>query len=153
MTSVGDLEARVEAGEALRFHTSIRRGGRVGVTDDRVIIVRDDGTESVRLEAIAEVTVQTFDWFLAILSVVLIGFGLLSLRRSVLGGLAFTAFGVGSFYWTYRKRGKVQLHLHQSRKAVTFSIAASEEFQDALGRALDRFREKHDLESTAEAER
>lgn len=140
MATVADVERHVEAGEALRFHAPLRRGGRVGVTDDRVIVVRDGGTKVVELPAIAEVTVQSFDWFLGLLSALLVGFGVLSLERSVIGGVLFAAFGLASLYWTYRKRGKVQLHLHGRRKAVTFSLDETEAFREALGAALEPYR-------------
>lgn len=139
MTAVADLEAHLESGEALRFHASIRGGGRVGVTDERVLVARPDEITSVHLGTIREVTIQSFDWFMGILSVVLAGFGLLSFDRSVLGGLLFVAFGLGSLYWSYRKRGQVQLHLHERRKAVTFSIEPTEEFRSVLGRALEGY--------------
>lgn len=140
MTTVADLEALVESGEALRFHSALRRGGRVGVTDDRVIVFRSDETTSVELGTIAEITVQSFDWFLGILSAVLVGFGVLSLDRSVVGGLLFLAFGLASLYWTYRKRGQVQLHLHNRRKAVTFSLDETDAFRDAMDKALEPHR-------------
>lgn len=150
MATVADLEAAVESGEALRYQTALRQGGRVGLTDDRVLIVRPGETTSVHLETIREVTVQTFDWFLGLLSAVLVGFGLLSLDRSVIGGLLFVAFGLASLYWSYRKRGQVQLHLHERRKAVTFSLDATDEFHDALGAALDRYQKRLDAEVAEE---
>lgn len=147
MVAVAEVEAVVEAGEALRFHAPLRRGGRVGVTDDRVIVVRDGETTSVHLETIREVTVQTFDWFMGLLSAVLVGFGLLSLGRSVPGGLLFVGFGLASLYWSYRKRGQVQLHLKGRRKAVTFSLDATEAFHDALGTALESYQARLDVEA------
>lgn len=151
MTDVADLEAVVEPGEALRYHAAIRHGGRVGVTDDRVVVVRPDETTSVHLETIAEVTIQAFDWFMGILSTVLVGFGVLSFDRSVIGGILFVAFGLGSLYWSYRKRGQVQLHLHQRRKAITFSVDETEAFEDALGSALARYEQRLRAEADTES--
>ncbi len=139
MTSVAELEAAIEPGEALRYQTPIRHGGRVGLTDERVLVVRQDETTSVHLGTINEVTIQSFDWFVGLLSAVLVGFGVLSFDRSVIGGVLFLLFGVASLYWTYRKRGQVQLHLHERRKAITFSLDATEEFREALGTALDGY--------------
>lgn len=147
MTTAADLEAHVESGEALRFQARLRRGGRVGVTDDRVLVVRDGGTTSIQLGTIAEVTVQSFDWYLAVLSAFLVGFGVLSADQHVLGALVFVAVGVASLYWTYRKRGKVQLHLHNRRKAVTFSMDATEAFRDAMQTALEPYRDRPDDET------
>jgi hypothetical protein len=151
MTTAADLEGHVESGEALRFQAPLRRGGRVGITDDRVLVVRDDGTTSIQLGTIAEVTVQSFDWFLAILSAVLVGFGVLSFERSAVGGLVFAGFGIASLYWTYRKRGQVQLHLHNRRKAVTFSMDATDEFRGALDTALEPYRDRLDDETRSNA--
>lgn len=139
MTSVAELEAAVEPGEALRYQTAVRHGGRVGLTDERVIVARPDETTSVHLGTIREVTIQSFDWFVGLLSAVLVGFGVLSFDRSIFGGLVFVAFGLASLYWSYRKRGQVQLHLHERRKSVTFSLEATDEFRSALGAALDRY--------------
>ncbi|MDZ7702617.1 MAG: hypothetical protein U5J98_11475 [Halobacteriales archaeon] len=139
MADLADLEALVEPGEALRHQAAIRHGGRVGVTDERVIVVRPEQTTSVHLETIREVTIQSFDWYLGLLSAIAVGFGIFSLERSVIGALAFVAFGLGSLYWTYRKRGQVQLHLHERGKAVTFSLDATDAFEAALGSAIDRY--------------
>lgn len=149
MASVAELEEAVESGEALRFQAPLRRGGRVGVTDDRVLVVRPEETTSVELGAIREVTIQAFDWFMGLLSAVIVGFGVLSFERSVVGGLLFVAFGLGSLYWTYRKRGQVQLHLHERRKAVTFSLDATEAFHDKLGAALERYEERLETEPSS----
>lgn len=139
MTGVADLEALVEPGEALRYQAPVRGGGRVGVTDERVLLVRPEQTTRVHLETINEVTIQAFDWFMGLLSAVVVGFGLLSFERSVVGGLLFVAFGLGSLYWSYRKRGQVQLHLHERRKAVTFSVDETDALESALGAAIDRY--------------
>lgn len=144
MTTATDLQTHVESGEALRYQAPLRRGGRVGVTDDRVLVVRESGTTGIQLGTIAEVTVQSFDWFLGILSTVLVGFGVLSFERSVVGGLLFAGFGIASLYWTYRKRGQVQLHLHNRRKAVTFSMDATDEFRDAMDTALEPYRDRRE---------
>ncbi|NIS37148.1 MAG: hypothetical protein GWN07_39945, partial [Actinobacteria bacterium] len=80
-----------------------------------VVLLRPSGTTSVHLETIDEVTIQSFDYFLGLLSAVLVGFGLLSIERNLLGAAFFVAFGLASLYWTYRKRGQVQLHLRERR--------------------------------------
>jgi hypothetical protein len=58
----------------------------------------------VDLDDVVEVSLQDIDWFLAVMSVALIGFGLLSLDRSVLLGGAFAVAGAVSLALTYRKR-------------------------------------------------
>lgn len=151
MTSVTELEAAIESGEALRYQTKIRHGGRVGLTDERVLILQPEETTSVHLETINEVTIQAFDWFVGLLSAVLVGFGLLSFDRSLIGGVLFLLFGVVSLYWTYRKRGQVQLHLHERRKSITFSLDATEEFREALSTAIDGYEARLEAEA-AESE-
>ncbi len=115
-----------------------------------MVLLRPSGTTSVHLETIDEVTIQSFDYFLGLLSAVLVGFGLLSIERNLLGAAFFVAFGLASLYWTYRKRGQVQLHLRERRKAVTFSLDGTDEFEAALGRALDAYEER--LHAAAEAD-
>lgn len=137
--AVSDLEAELRSREALRYHTPLRHGGIVGLTDERLLVRTADEGTSVSFEDIGEVTIQEFDWFLAVLSVLLVGFGLLSFSRDVLFALVFTGLGVASLYWTYRKRGRVRLQVDGRAKPVAFSLDATDEFHDRLGRALDDY--------------
>lgn len=153
MSVVGgeDLEAVLGDGETLRFQAPLRRGGRVAVTDDRLLLVTGRERVSVRLDAVDEVTLQSFDWYLALLSLVLVGFGLLSLERSVLGGTAFAGAGLASLYWTYRKRNRVQVHVADRRNPVTCYAEDPDELYDALDRAFRRAEERLERRATTAA--
>lgn len=139
MVAVSTLETELRPGEALRYHTPLRHGGRVGLTDERLLVRTADSATSVSFGDIDEVTIEEFDWFLGVLSLLLVGFGLLSVPRNLLFAVIFTALGVGSLYWTYRKRGRVRLHTHGRPKPLSFSLDATEEFHARLGQALDNY--------------
>ncbi|NHN62357.1 hypothetical protein G9463_03400 [Haloarcula sp. JP-Z28] len=87
-----------------RYAGTLRTGGTVVLSADRLVIDRDDEPVVVDLDDVVEVSLQDIDWFLAVMSVALIGFGLLSLERSVLLGGAFAVAGAVSLALTYRKR-------------------------------------------------
>ena len=129
------LQAAVPEGEALRYHAPLRNGGTVGLTDKRLLVV-DAAATSVELDSITEVSVQSFDWFLGILSVALFGFGLYSTRMHVLGGTAFAAAGLVSLYLTYRKRNEVFVQVTGRPKPLKLYLAEAEAFQEAFGRTM-----------------
>ncbi len=130
-----DLDAAV-GDAAVRERLRLRRGGTVAVTDDELLVGVDDEVTRVALDEVAEVTYEEFDWFLGVLSVALVVWGLLSTRRSVPLGLAFAAFGAGSLYWTYRKRGKAKIRVVNRPKPLTVFPADSAAFTDAMEVAI-----------------
>jgi len=130
-----DLDAAV-GDAAVRDRLALRRGGTVAVTEDDLVIEADGEVTSVALDEVAEVTFEEFDWFLGVLSVALAVWGLYSTQRSVALGLAFAAFGVGSLYWTYRKRGKAKIRVVDRPKPLTVFPADSTAFMDALEVAI-----------------
>ncbi|EMA09728.1 hypothetical protein BDK61_2455 [Haloarcula quadrata] len=87
-----------------RYTGTLRTGGTVVLGADRLVVDRGDEPVVVDLDDVVEVSLQDIDWFLAVMSVALIGFGLLSLDRSVLLGGAFAVAGAVSLALTYRKR-------------------------------------------------
>lgn len=91
---------------------ALRRGGVLALTPDRLYVVRD-GEDGVRfdVEDVVSVKYDSMDWFLAVLSVALVGFGVYSTTQHVLGGIAFALAGVVSLYVTYRKRGKLSFQV------------------------------------------
>lgn len=139
----GDPRSLLEAGEAMRFETELRDGGHLGLTDGRLLLVRD-GTTSVPFENVKEIQIQSFDWFLAILSAGLVGFGLLSIPRHVLGGIAFALAGLASLYLTYRKRGRVAVRLHTRADPVTFHLSETATFEEAWERGMAGFEATRD---------
>ena len=96
---------------AERYAGSLRRGGRVVVGADRLVVDRGAGPVVVDLDDVVEVSLQDIDWFLAMMSAALVGFGLLSLGRSVPLGGAFAVAGVVSLALTYRKRNALRIQV------------------------------------------
>ncbi|WP_336337230.1 hypothetical protein [Haloarcula brevis] len=94
-----------------RYAGSLRLGGRVVLGADRLVVDRGDGPVVVELDDVVEVSLQDVDWFLAVMSAALVGFGLLSFGRSVLLGGAFAVAGVVSLALTYRKRDALRIQV------------------------------------------
>lgn len=135
-----NLRRAVPAGEALRYQAPLRTGGHLGLTDDRLLLANEgdaDDTESIALDAVAEITVESFDWFLGVLSVALVGFGVVSLPRNVVLGAIFALLGVASLYRTYRRRGEVAAHVNGRAKPRRFYPADVAGFQAAVAPLLE----------------
>lgn len=128
----------LEAGEALRYEDDLRTGGALGITDERLLVVNDH-TISVPLENVKEVRFRSFDWFLALLSLALVLFGLVSTTRHLVGGALFVAAGVASLYLTYRKRGRVTVDLHTRGEPVTFHLEDIDGFREAMEARIHAF--------------
>lgn len=136
----------VPDGEDLRYSGSLRRGGRVGVTDRRLLVVTDTDSapKSVELRNVESVDFTDFDWFLAVLSLLLVGFGAVSTTRNVLGGVAFVVAGLASLGVTYRKRGKAVVRMHTDVPPLELYPGDASAFYDALKRALELTRARID---------
>jgi len=144
------LESAVPDGEALRYTASLRGGGAVGLTDERLLIA-DDEVTSVEFASVRGVTGREVDWFVAVLSVALVGIGLLSgVEDGPLVGAAFVAAGVASVLLVYRKRGKVTVNVHGRGKPLAFHVDSTDEFLDHMGELLDRYEARMDAEADAE---
>lgn len=102
----------------LEFRTQLRTGGWVGVAGDTVFV--DDGGERVRIDTadVLEASYEDYDSFLAIVSLVLVGFGLWFVVESPLSVL-FSLAGVGSLYLVYRRRDRVELRVRGRAKPLT----------------------------------
>lgn len=133
MTDVADA---LEGDERIRERLALRTGGTVALTDDRVLVDAEGSVTAVALDDVAEVTVEDLDWFLAVLSALLVGYGLYSIPRSAALGVAFAAFGAASLYWTYRKRGKVRIKVTGRAKPLSVFPADTEAFSAAFESAL-----------------
>jgi len=134
MTDVTDA---LEPGETVRERLSLRTGGSVTVTDDRLLVAADGELTGVELDEVTEVTVEEFDYFLGVLSVALVGYGVYSLSRNAALGLAFATFGAASCYWTYRKRGKARIKVAGRSRPISVFPADTESFVDVLVAAGD----------------
>ena len=98
---------------------TLRNGGEVGLTPRGVFVAQNGEITNVDAEAITEIVRETYDWFLIVMSFVLVGFGAMTLERNVLAGIGFAAFGVGNFYLTYRKRNPIRIHVRGRRRPIT----------------------------------
>jgi len=132
------LTAELESDETLRYETSLRDGGRVGVTDRRLLVLRDEGI-SVPFPAISEVTFQVFDWFLGVVSVLLAGIGVIYAATDPVVGFIFVVAGTVSLVITYRKRYRAQIRITGRRETVSLRLEDLDAFRDALETSLDEF--------------
>lgn len=112
-------------------HT-LRRGARLDVTDDAIEIHRDDETLRFAFENIVEVSHAAFDYFLGILSIALVGFGILSFQRNIPAAVAFTALGLASLYRTYNRRGQLKFRIQGHAKPVIVYPEHAEAVYEAL---------------------
>lgn len=138
-----ELRSYLEAGEALRFEDDLRSGGRIGISDERLLVL-DEQVRSVPFENVDELRFQSFDWFLMLMSLGLVAFGLFSITIHVLGGLAFAGAGVVSVYLTYRKRGRVTVKLHSQVKPVVFHLDDTASFREEMELRMERFTEEQE---------
>lgn len=139
--SVDRLQAALDDGEALRFNAAVRTGGTVGLTDERLLITREETVETVPFENVDEVLVQSFDWFLGVMSAGLVAFGLYSTTMDTLLGAAFAVAGVVSLALTYRKRGRIRVKMHSQAQPIVFHLARTDPFEEAFERHMTAFRE------------
>ncbi len=130
-------------GEAFRYTGDLRRGGSLGLTDERLLVAREGETvTSVELGSVDSVEFQDLDWFNAVLGLALTGFGAVSAVRTSLVGMAFLAAGLASLYLTYRKRISVTVKIHNRAKPLTVYPADGSGFYDAFGDVLEAYRER-----------
>jgi len=109
--SDGGAAATESPVSAERYAGTLRTGGSVVLGADRLVVDRGDGPIVIDLDDVVEVSLQDIDWFLAVMSAALVGFGLLSLDRSALLGGAFAVAGAGSLALTYRKRHALRIRV------------------------------------------
>ncbi|MFW6447927.1 MAG: hypothetical protein ACOC0X_00120 [Halobacteriota archaeon] len=138
MTGDDPLRDALANGEALRYEAPLRRGTTIGLTDDRLLLV-DDQRTSIPYENVKEVRLESFDWFLGIMSLALVAFGLASTLRRPIVGLGFAVVGVVSLWFTYRRRNRVILDLHTRARPVTLYPDDPDELLEALEVRIDAF--------------
>lgn len=131
-----DVSDSLRESEQVEERLSLRTGGSLALTDERLLVDADDEVTTVELADVVEVTVERYDWFLLVLSVSLVGYGLYSTQRSLPIGLAFTGFGAASLFWTYRKRGKVRVKVEGRAKPLSMFPEDTDAFSDAMEVAL-----------------
>lgn len=109
--SDGGAAATESPVSAERYAGTLRTGGTVVLGADRLAVDRGDGPVVIDLDDVVEVSLQDIDWFLAVMSAALVGFGLLSLDQSALLGGAFAVAGAVSLALTYRKRYALRIRV------------------------------------------
>lgn len=133
------LDSAVPAGETLRYRVARRGGGAVGFTDERLLVV-DGEVTSVSFGNVDEVTARSVDWFVAVLSVALVGVGVLAAEGTPLVGAGFAVAGLVSLAVVYRKRGRVACAVHGRDKPLVFRLDDTEEFLDRLEVRLEDYK-------------
>lgn len=113
-----ELQTLVTDGGTVRESHALRRGGTLEVTDDDLVITRDDESVRIKIDRIVEVSHAPFDYFLSILSLALVGFGILSFERNVPAALLFIAAGIASMYRTYNRRGQLKFRVKGRAKPL-----------------------------------
>lgn len=114
----------------------------MGLTDERLLLAppaADEAVVSVALTDVDEVTVQSFDWFLGLLSLGLVAFGLLSIPRNVWAAGLFAIAGVLSLVVTYRKRGRVRIRTPDRAKPLTVHLSDTDAFEEAFRTRVDEY--------------
>ena len=91
--------------ENLEYRGQLRDGGWVGVTPDRLAVVhQNEDPVYVEFDHIETIRVEPLDWFLVIMSLALVGFGLFSIPRNLIAGVGFCVAGGVSLYVTSTPR-------------------------------------------------
>ncbi|MFB6255097.1 MAG: hypothetical protein ABEI06_10865 [Halobacteriaceae archaeon] len=121
-----------------RYEMELRRKEIIDIGPEDVVI-RSKNDQPIRIEYdnITEISHKRMDWFLMVLSAVVVVFGILSLRRTILGGIAFLAFGLISIYWTYRKRQEIKIFVTDRGKPITIYPDDGVKCYRILGEAMD----------------
>jgi hypothetical protein len=127
----------------------LRRGDAIEVVEDALLIEGvEEETVRVEIDEVVEVTRRRVDWFTGVLSVVLIGIGLLLTQDSVLGGLGLAAAGAVSVYLTYRRRDEINLRIRGRTEPLQVYPQNGDRFYADLGRLLE-VEDARDIEETS----
>lgn len=119
------------------YRTELRKGGWLGIADDALFVVRDDDPPvRVALDDIEEVTRQQFDWFLIVLGLAIVGFGVYQASPHPLGAIAFIAFGVVTLLWAYRDREEIYVRVENRPEPLDVYPADADGFYGAMDEAL-----------------
>lgn len=132
----------LDRGERLHYRGELRSGDEIAVTERRVLVRGPDEITSVPYTNVSEVSHESFDWFLALMSLALAGFGVYSIPANAAVGAGLTAFGLWSLYRTYRHRDRVRIHTHSQPKPVEVFPANVDALYGELEPAIDAVREE-----------
>lgn len=143
----------LETGERLHYRGELRSGDEIAVTDRRVLVRGADENASVPYENVSEVTHESINWLLIIMSLSLVVFGGYSISENALVGIGLAAFGLWSVYRTYRHRDRVRIHTHSRAKPVEVFPEDVEGLYDELEPAIDAVRDDREPNDGPEADR
>jgi|GEM_PF-6154544 len=108
-------------------------GGEVGLTADALFVAEGDGPPvRVGFDDIVEIEVQTVDYFLVTMSVVLVGFGLYTTQSSLPGGVGIALIGIFNGYRTYQRRKRLIVTVNGRRKPLSVYPEDPDALFDAL---------------------
>lgn len=125
-----------EIEENLEYRGQLRDGGWVGVTPESLAVVhRNEDPVYVEFEYVETIRVEPLDWFLVLMSLALVGFGLFSIPRNLLAGVGFCVAGGVSLYITYGRRDRVRI----SAEGEVDDLTIYPEDVEALKGALDPY--------------
>lgn len=110
--------------------------GWAGFDDEALYLERDDERTRVAFEHVSELSYRDTDYFVVVLSVVLVGFGLWFVPRTP-ASLLFSAVGVASLVRLSRRRGELVVRASGRAKPLAFHPEDAGAFYDALGEAMD----------------
>ena len=127
-----DRPRRVADGGTTRESHALRGGGTLEVTDDDLVVTRDGESVQIDIDRIVEVSHASFDYFLSILSLALVGFGVVSLQRNVPVALLFVVAGAASMYRTYGRRGQLKFRVKGRAKPLIVYPVHAEAVYDGL---------------------
>lgn len=102
----------------------------------------DPDVVAVPLESVSELTGKSIDWFQFLMGIAIVGFGVLSIERTVIGGLAFLVVGFLSLAWTWRRRGRVRIRMHSRPKPIDTYPVHQKAFLDTMDEVLAPVRAK-----------
>lgn len=117
MTNDDPSRSPTDAFERAAVRSPLRFGGEIALVEDAILIDRDDEKVQVNYDNVTQVTVRDYDYFLGVLSVTLVGFGIWFARDNPLA-LLFSVAGVLSAYQVYRKRNEIVVHVKNRPKPI-----------------------------------
>lgn len=110
--------------------------GWAGFDDETLYLDRDGERVRVAFENVTEVTFRDYDYFLVVLSVVLVGFGVWFVHRTP-ASLLFSLVGLASLARLFRRRNEVTVRVAGRPKPIRFHPEDPGTFYDRLGREME----------------
>lgn len=110
--------------------------GWAGFDDEALYVERDGERVRVDFENVTEFSYRDTDYFVVVLSVVLVGFGVWFVRETP-ASLLFSLAGIASLYRLYRRRGELVVRVADRPKPLSFHPEDGGGFYDDLAEAMD----------------